>query len=274
MFFSCGQELFDLETSSACVNIAMTDELSGIAKARVTLTPFDFASVNPDTVSDDDPFKPIYRTGLVLPITPSVTETLQANYDAQEIPQNNESYHVYKGSSNRQISLGNVIFPADTEEAARYALAAIHFFRVYSLSDFGVGRSGKPPSPIWFSGFGPFIFKKVPTLLTASAINHGGTDMDLLPVPSPGGTASDNDQTTQVDQNWTKASSVTNRFTTNLEQERQHEARKSNLDLNWLPPKVEIANVSLTVQHSPLFWKGFNLSDYRAGKMTEETSGW
>ncbi len=249
----------------------MTDEPSGIAKARVKLVPFDFASITTSSVPADDPMKPIYETGgLIFPIMPAVSETLQANYESQDIPQNNESFHVYKGTSNRTISLGNVVFPADTEEDARYALAAIHFFRSYSLSDFGVGKSGRPPSPMWFSGFGPYIYGKVPTIMTSAAINFSAADMDMIPVPSPGGTGADTNQTAQVEDKWDKSGSVTNRFTANLATERQTEARKSSLDLNWLPAKVEISNIALTVQHSPMFWKGFNLTDYRSGKMLDE----
>lgn len=251
----------------------MTDYSTGIGKCAVKLTPFDFESINLAEAPDDDPLKPIYATGgLIFPITPSVTETLQANYASQEIPQNNEAYHVYSNSSNRQISLGNVIFPADTEEDARYALAAIHFFRTYSLSDFGVGRTGRPPSPMWFSGFGKFIYNKVPTLLSASTLNFGGADVDLIPVPSPGGTAAETDQRTQVNDAWSKAGSATNRFSSNLETERQLEAQRNSVDLNWLPAKLEIGNVNLIVQHSPVFWKTFNLEEYRQGKLIEE--GW
>lgn len=252
----------------------MTDLSTGIGKYAVKLTPFDFESINLSEAPDDHPLKPIYALGgLVLPITPSVTESLQANYGQQEIPQNNEAFHVYSNSSNRQISLGNVIFPADTEEAGRYALAAVHFFRTYSMSDFGVGRSGRPPSPMWFSGFGKFIYHKVPTLMSASTINFGGADMDLIPVPSPGSSLGTN-QTSNVEQNWTKAGSVTNRFSANLETERQLEAQKNSddIDLNWLPVKLEIGNVNLIVQHSPLFWKTFDLDKFRNGDMVEE--GW
>lgn len=243
---------------------------TGINNYRVTLTPFDFASIDMASVDDDDPLKPIYETGgLVLPITPSVTETLQTNYEQQEIPQNNEGYYVYKNTSNRQIGLGDVIFPADTVEAGRYALAAMHFFRTYSFSDFGVARTGRPPSPMWFSGFGKFIFHKVPTILTASTLTYGGQDVDLIPVPSPG-SGGETDQTAAVDNAWGKKAIPANRFTSNLETERQLAVDQAGVDVNWLPVKFVVGGVSLIVQHSPLYWKTFSLEDYRKGKLVEE----
>lgn len=249
----------------------MTLANTGINSSRVKLTPFDFAGVNVEEVPDDHPLKPIYLSGgLLLPITPTVTETLQANYEQQEIPQNNESFHVYKNTSNRQISLGDIVFPADTIQDGRYALAAIHFFRTYSLSSFGVGGTGRPPSPMWFSGFGKFIYHKVPTLLTASTLTFGGQDVDLVPVPSPGGTDTETDQTDAIDAAWSKKSIPANRFSSNLETERRLAIERAGVDVNWIPIKLTVGGVSLTVQHSPLYWKTFSLEDYRKGKLVEE----
>lgn len=36
-------------------------------------------------------------------------------------------------------------------------------------------------------------------------------------------------------------------------------------DYTWLPVKLTVSNISLIVQHSPKFWKNFNLADYRSG---------
>lgn len=198
------------------------------------LRPFDFTTIIASEGDDPNhPLAPIFATdGLVFPITPNVTETVAINYDSQEIPHTNEAFNVYRGTDNRNINLGNVIFPCDNNENARYALAAIHFFRTYSLMDFGTTRTGRPPSPMHFSAFGKYSFDEVPVLMKGFSITHSDMDIDLMKVTNPG----------------------------------------DEEDLTWLPAKLAIGDISLVVQHSPNYWRGigqekFSLTEFRNGDL-------
>jgi len=152
------------------------------------LTPFDFGLLSSELSDETHPLNPIYRTGgLIFPITPNITETGAVNYDSVEIPHTNEAFNVYRGTDNRQINIGNVIFPCDTKENARYALAAIHFMRSYSLMDFGTAKTGRPPSPMHFSAFGKYMFHKVPVLFKGFNMNLSDQDIDMVAVENPGG---------------------------------------------------------------------------------------
>jgi hypothetical protein len=202
-----------------------------IEQYAAKLVPFDFDELAGELADESHPLHPIYNTGgLLLPITPNITESTNINYDSVEIPHTNEAFNVYRGTSNREISLGNVIFPCDTSENARYGLAAIHFFRTYSLMDFGVSRSGRPPSPMFFSAFGKYMFDSVPVLLKGYSMNLSDMEIDQIPATNPDGD-----------------------------------------DFSWLPVKLNIGDLQLTVQHSPNYWRGvdggFSLQDFRNGSL-------
>lgn len=159
-----------------------------IERYAAKLTPFDFAQLGEELSVETHPLNPIYRTnGLLFPITPNITESAAVNYDSVEIPHTNEAFNVYRGTDNRNINIGNVIFPCDTKENARYALAAVHFLRTYSLMDFGTSRTGRPPSPMHFSAFGKYMFDEVPVLFKGYNMNLSDMDIDMMAVENPDG---------------------------------------------------------------------------------------
>lgn len=143
----------------------------------VKLVPFDMAGMT-------GPLQPIAATGgLVFPYTPTVDESVAINYEKSgDLTHTNEQFHVFKNRGNREITLGNCLFTADNEENARYALAAIHFFRSYSMMDYGRGKTARPPSPMWFHGFGPMGFQQLPVLLTGWSIQWDGNTNDLVSI--------------------------------------------------------------------------------------------
>ena len=137
-----------------------------IESVPAILVPFDMGGLS-------GPLEAIRETGgLVFQYSPSITETISVQYTSSgDIVHSNEQYQVFKSTDNRKINLGAVTFTADTEENARYMLAAIHFLRVYSLMDFGKGKSGRPPSPMWFSAYGKLAFDRVPVLFSGATIS-------------------------------------------------------------------------------------------------------
>jgi len=250
---------------------------NAIEKVPATLIPFDMQGLG-------GPLEPIRRSGgLIFQYTPTITETMNVKYvDSGDLVHTNEQYQVYKGTDNRKISLSNVTFTADSDENAKYMLAAIHFFRVYTLMDYGKGKTGKPPSPMWFSAYGKLAFDRIPVLLsganfswpndkdyirvsasaiaTTSPTNSRTAGTSDNPVPSIGGIAKGIPSILKDTGAFQKSSGA---------------GGGTSGDYVWIPSKIDIDGITLTVQHAPSFWRNsFNLKDYYSRGMVEsrETS--
>lgn len=191
---------------------------------------------------DGHPLFPIFKTnGLIFPFNPIISEGVSVSYDAIDLTHSNESYHIYKATQNVRINLSNAVWTCDTFENALYALSALHFFRVYSFMDFGRGRTGRPPSPMWFEAYGNYAFHRVPVLMEKADWSFPN-DVDYVGIPEPN------------TNEWKRGTLATRRT-------------GSGGKYTWLPIKFEVASISLIVQHSPSYWKNFNLDDYRNGTM-------
>lgn len=256
--------------------------MSRVETLSARLVPFDI-----DTITSG-PMRPIAQTrGLLFQYSPDISESIQVNYDKSgDIIHSNESYYVFKNAENRKISLSNVIFTADTEENARYMLAAIHFFRTYQLMDYGRSGTGRPPAPMWFDAFGKFAYGKIPVLLQSVDFNIKPSQHDLVPVTLGGtsaervtGTSPTTDETGVPGEprNILPPRAITDQIG-NIAQRvpglnKQLDSNNSDSsagagNITWLPAKLEIGSIQLIVQHSPLFWKNeFSLSKYKSGAM-------
>jgi hypothetical protein len=184
---------------------------------------------------------PIFESnGLVFPYNPQISESISVKYDAVELTHTNESVHVYRGTDNTRITIGEAVWTCDTFDNAVYAMSVIHFFRTYSQMDFGAGKTGRPPSPMWFSAYGNYAFHRVPVLMEKADWTFP-PDVDYVGIPEFGSF--------------------------------EHQARKlkfkrdSSVAYTWLPMKFTVSSISLVVQHSPRFWTNWDLDSYRSGNM-------
>lgn len=192
---------------------------------------------------------PIFMTnGLIFPYNPTISENVSVNYESVELTHSNEAYFAYKNTNNVRINLSNAVWTCDTFDNAIYALAALRFFRTYSNMDFGRGKTGRPPSPMWFSAYGDYAYNRVPVLFEKADWAFPN-DIDYVGIPQPGTTEYQSRRLNLKRQAAAGATtSVDNRYT-------------------WLPMKFEVSAISLVVQHSPKYWSNWNLSDYRSGAM-------
>ncbi len=250
---------------------------SAIEKVPATLIPFDMQNLG-------GPLEPIRRSGgLIFQYTPSITETINVKYvDSGDLIHTNEQYQVYKGTDNRKISLSNVTFTADSDENAKYMLAAIHFFRVYTLMDFGKGKTGKPPSPMWFSAYGKLAFDRIPVLLSGANISWPN-DRDYIRVSASAiaTTSPTNSRKSGQADNPVPSMGGIGRGIPSLVKDTGLFEKSSGAgggaagDYVWIPSKIDIDGITLTVQHSPSYWRNsFSLKDFYSGGMIEsrETS--
>jgi hypothetical protein len=209
------------------------------------------------------PLYPLTQTGgVVFPYNPTITESISIKYDTTELTQTNESIHAYKGTDNVRITLSDCVWTSETFDQAIYTLAVIHFFRSYSLMDFGRGANspnsqpssspGRPPSPMWFSAYGNFMYYNIPVLIEKIDYTMPN-DVDYVGVPNPGTDAYDNQQL-----------SYFNGSVGNID----YSGINVGTDYTWIPIKFSIGSIGMIVQHSVAYWTTeFSLDSFKAGLM-------
>lgn len=201
------------------------------------LVPF----VWPSTSTSSSAIAPIYSSGgLVFPYTPTISEKLVVKYDSVDITHSNESYYSYRGTSNVRINLSNCIWTADTFSNAVYMLGVIHFLRTFTYMDMGQYKTGRPPSPMWFSALGNYGYNNAPCLLESADITFP-SDVQYVGVPEPG------------------SSEYSSGY---LEEDRD-----TSGPFTWVPTILKIGSISLIRQHAPAYWQNFSLEDYYSGAM-------
>jgi hypothetical protein len=203
------------------------------------------------------PLFPLTQTGgLVFPYNPVITEGMGVKYDVTELTHTNENIHAFRNSDNVRLTLADCVWTAETFDRAIYTLGVIHFFRSYRLMDFGRGDqsqsgkagSGRPPSPMWFSAYGDYMYNQVPVLLERVDFTFP-PDIDYVGVPNPGTDAYNNQQLEYATSQSSTfgLGSQANGFT-------------------WIPMKFTIGAIVMVVQHSISYWtRRFSLDDFKSG---------
>lgn len=243
-------DLNNLTTLPAQAIVADSRDTFAFENVAAKLIPFDMKNTNGSSTDQSGPLGPIISTGgLVFPFNPAISEGINVSYDPMKVIHSNESYYVYQSTENQQITMSDCVWVADTFQNARYALAVIHFFRSYSMMDFGRGRTGRPPQPMWLSAYGHYGFDRIPVLMTKADWSWpSNEEMDYVGIPEPGSVE------------WNQCKLATRR-------------NANNSSYTWIPVKFKVNSISLIVQHSPRYWIGYSLDDYRSGKMLKDRTG-
>ena len=133
--------------------------------------------------STDNILKPLWKTqGLMFPYTPMIqVQHATVNYGNYELAHTNYDYFAYQKTSSPTATVTGV-FGAHTQEEAEYMMAAIHFLRVVSKSNFGLTDPdrGTPPPKLAFSAYGDAMFNRTPVYIRTVAF---GLDQDVDYVP-------------------------------------------------------------------------------------------
>ena len=137
--------------------------------------------------------QPLHATkGIVFPYTPDVTFGGSANYSSWHFTHSNYQQYQFQNSTPSEIQVTST-FTAQTNEEARYMLAALTFLRSSTMMDFGnaaVQRdtAGTPPPVLRFNYLGQRMFKNVPVVVqNFSYILE--RDVDYIEVTFPGTSA-------------------------------------------------------------------------------------
>jgi len=116
----------------------------------------------------DDLLAPLLDTaGLVFPTNPTVLVSHEANYNSLHPVHTNYPFWAYQNSAIGQITI-TANFPVQNSLEARYWIACIHYLRTVTKMNYGRGPgAGEPPPVVKFSGYGDYVFKNVPVVVTS-----------------------------------------------------------------------------------------------------------
>ena len=111
---------------------------------------------------------PLKKTnGLVFPFTPTIIVAHSANYQAIAPTHTNYPYFAYQNSQVDQLVITGDFFVQNGVEA-EYWVAALHYLRSATKMFYGgeAETLGAPPPVVKLNGYGDFIFKDVPVVIT------------------------------------------------------------------------------------------------------------
>lgn len=139
----------------------------------------------PDDLLRGPILRPLIATGgLLFPYTPTVVWTRNASYEDYHLTHNNYRYYQFQNSSPGEIQITGE-FTAQTDDEARYMLAAMRFFQSMTLSEFGENAGearGTPPPVLRFNYLGEQMFRNVPVVVGLVNFNFE-PEVDYVPVP-------------------------------------------------------------------------------------------
>lgn len=129
-------------------------------------------SIPPNFFASSSVLTPLKNAGgLVFPYTPTISVSHSASYDDVAITHQNYQFMAYQNSKANAISISG---PFNVEDAvqAQYWIAAVHFLRSATKMYSGDGESaGSPPPILSLNGYGDYVFKNVPVVITSFSID-------------------------------------------------------------------------------------------------------
>jgi hypothetical protein len=108
---------------------------------------------------------------LIFPYTPIINISSGAAYQKIQTTHTNYTFHAFQSSDPGQIT---ITAPMNVEDATQglYWIAAVHYLR--SLTKMFSGndpKAGNPPPVVMLNGYGNYVFKNVPVVVTNMSIS-------------------------------------------------------------------------------------------------------
>lgn len=112
--------------------------------------------------------KPLREAGgLVFPFTPQISIKSSTKYTAESPTHTNFPFQAFKNSDPGSIDI-QASFAVEDSAQALYWIAAVHYLRsaskMFSGSD---PKAGNPPPIVFLNGYGNYVFKNVPVVITS-----------------------------------------------------------------------------------------------------------
>ena len=141
------------------------------------------------TIFDSSPvFRPLKDAGgLVFPYTPTINIGGSAKYEPITPVHNNYPFQAYQSSSPDQITI-QAPFLVENSAEAQYWIATVHFLRAASKMFTGDSTpAGNPPVILALNGYGEYVFKNVPVVLTNFTVSLDSASDYISTLPSGAG---------------------------------------------------------------------------------------
>lgn len=126
--------------------------------------------------------------GLVFPYTPQITMASSAKYSQIETTHTNYTFQAFKNSDPGNITITAAMNVEDSTQGL-YWIAAAHYLRSLTKMFAGLDpKAGNPPPVVFLNGYGNYMFKNVPVVVTAFSCTLPN-DCDYISVPVVGSAA-------------------------------------------------------------------------------------
>lgn len=126
--------------------------------------------------------------GLIFPYTPTITIASKASYTPINTTHTNYTHQAFRNSDPGSISITAPMWVSDATEGL-YWIAMVHYLR--SLTKMFSGndpKAGNPPPIVMLNGYGNYVFKNVPVVVTSMNVRLEST-CDYISVPVVGSAA-------------------------------------------------------------------------------------
>ena len=134
---------------------------------------------------------PLVESGerMIFPFTPSVIFSHSASYSSMQPVHTNYPFYNYQNSAVDAITVSGDFF-IETNEDAEYWVAAVTFLRTLTKMFYGDNGAdtGNPPPIVKFNGYGEYVFKNVPCVVTSFNVDLP-QDVDYMKTNIAGGEA-------------------------------------------------------------------------------------
>jgi len=129
---------------------------------------------------------PLQETGgFCWPYTPTIILGHSANYNSLHPVHTNYPFQVYENSQVDDIVITGE-FTVQTQEEGKYWIGAVHYLRSITKMFYGSGENlGNPPPIVRLNGYGDYVFKDVPVVITNFTVDMQG-DVDYVAVNMSG----------------------------------------------------------------------------------------
>jgi len=196
------------------------------------------------------------QNGMRWPVTPFINMSHSASYDAKSVIHNNYPYYAYQNSQVDQITISGS-FPVNDQKSGLAWLGTLHFLRTVTKMYYGGElNTGNPPPVCRLNGYGDFVYKNVPVIITNFNVELR-EQVDYIGVTMPTGG---------------QASSTTQQFdpTGLASAEGSRDAQESSGSVNYVPTDSLIAVSCLPIYSRNKITNSFSLKKFANGDLAND----
>tara|TARA_B100000683_G_scaffold142430_1_gene138509 strand:+ start:3487 stop:4413 length:927 start_codon:yes stop_codon:yes gene_type:complete len=122
----------------------------------------------PENFKSSELIEPLKATGgMMFPYTPTIILSHTANYNQIAPIHNNYPFFAYQNSQVDQLVITGQFYSQNSIEAS-YWVGCLHYLRSVTKMNYGQDKAnkGQPPPIVRLNGYGDYVFKDVPVLIT------------------------------------------------------------------------------------------------------------